>query len=773
MNLKKTFILYFLLVGLIPLLVVITIANFITSAGLQKEAINKLNAVTTLKKQTIESYFNRKLKDLELFSSNKYIQSTLKSYNDKLKGSKVNENIFKTYFNLFDEYVRNNINFGKLNYHDLFIIDTAGNIIYTFAKEDDLKTNLISGKYKNTNLAKAFRKGLKENFLSDMEIYTPSNKLALFAASPIYDSQDKKKIIGVMVIQADHNNVDQVMEETTGLGTSGETYLVGSDYLLKSNLKLNQELTVEKSYIEKIKIKTEAVAKALSGKSETKIIKDYRGIDVLSCYTKLNVKGLDWVIISEIDKSEALAPVNHFLVIMIIFLVICFFILLLTGAYTASLITKPINYISDLLSSASTTNLDIDITDNNSKNELSKLQNTVNNLTNALYSSINNIKNNIETKYNENITSAKQLLEQKEEKLLVQKSKLKEYKDQLKVLFDEIDDGIAIFNLKKGKIINVNLSFCTMFRCTKDDLLSCEMKDIFPQEFSERLSAIISDDSVDKQTSLENIKCLKRDGKEFFVDIDCSKISYNNQLCLLVFFKDKVKQETSARHIEKIISTLSENIREPLLAENLVLKYLLKGAYGDLTKKETLAVENMLKSNQDLITQLNVILDFYNYEYESIKMIKENINIYELIIDCLLELSLLLNFNKDKIKNNLKNTIPSVNGDKKLLKRLLINIIGNIINYLPENISLIIDTEITDQFVILKFKNNEIEYPENDLDQIFSTYYAKSKTFNKIAKGLSLYLSKQIIHSHSGELWLEKDANKFYSLNISLPLQKN
>jgi hypothetical protein len=66
-----------------------------------------------------------------------------------------------------------NVIIDKMGFYDIFVIDTKGNILQTIAKEDDLGTNLVSGKYKDTSLARTFAKGLVEPAISDIEYYSP------------------------------------------------------------------------------------------------------------------------------------------------------------------------------------------------------------------------------------------------------------------------------------------------------------------------------------------------------------------------------------------------------------------------------------------------------------------------------------------------------------------------------------------------------------------------------------------------------------------------
>jgi signal transduction histidine kinase len=90
-----------------------------------------------------------------------------------------------------------------------------------------------------------------------------------------------------------------------GLGLSGETYLVGFDSLMRSQSRFSEHSVLL------TKVKTFGVEQSLSGITGISIFEDYRGIKVLSSYGSLNIPNLNWVILAEIDISEAMAPVYN------------------------------------------------------------------------------------------------------------------------------------------------------------------------------------------------------------------------------------------------------------------------------------------------------------------------------------------------------------------------------------------------------------------------------------------------------------------------------
>lgn len=132
----------------------------------------------------------------------------------------------------------------------------------------------------------------------------------------------------VMVIKPDC--IDRLMLEVSpdhGLGYSGETYMVGSDYLMRSNSRFIAHSIMN------TKVNTESVQQALKGRHGPVLTNDYRGVEVLSSYGRIKVKGLDWVMLAELDYKEVMTPVyalRNNIILLSLITAMAFFILTYT-----------------------------------------------------------------------------------------------------------------------------------------------------------------------------------------------------------------------------------------------------------------------------------------------------------------------------------------------------------------------------------------------------------------------------------------------------------
>ncbi len=384
-------VILFLLVGIIPIVIVSLISIFITSQQLDISARNKLEAVRNLKKNEITDYFEAFKTEVEALSqtnTNVEFNKNLRDYvfsidiDDKDNypvDTPEYERLYNKYYDYYDKIVE------KYGYYDVFIIgETFGQIAFTWAKESDFGENLKYGKLRNSHIAEVWAKVVEtdDTYFADFQPYEPSNgRPAAFLGTPVKDINGNT--LSVFVAQIPINEVNQIMQDRTGMGETGETYLVGSDKLMRSDSYLDPENhTVIASFTnpETGSVKTEAVNMALSGKTETDIITDYNGNPVYSAYSPLTIPslGIEWAILAEVDVSEINEPINMTILIIAISAIIIAALILVISLLLSRSISNPLKratYLVDDMSKGKLTDQKLRV---KSKDEIGKLAEALN-----------------------------------------------------------------------------------------------------------------------------------------------------------------------------------------------------------------------------------------------------------------------------------------------------------------------------------------------------------------------------------------------------------
>jgi len=206
----------------------------------------------------------------------------------------------------------------RFGFYDIFLVEPEnGKVIYSVFKELDFATSLINGPYANTNFGDAFREATQlksgEYVLKDFAKYRPSyDAPASFMATPVFND---KKLKAILVFQMPLEVVNSIMVQRSGMGETGESYLVGSDLLMRSDSYLdpkNHSVSASFSNPEKGSVKTEATQRAFGGETGSDIITDYNGNSVLSAFTTIDIgSNIQWAVLAEIDEAEAFAGVTN------------------------------------------------------------------------------------------------------------------------------------------------------------------------------------------------------------------------------------------------------------------------------------------------------------------------------------------------------------------------------------------------------------------------------------------------------------------------------
>lgn len=421
----------------------------------------------------------------------------LTSANDSSKYTKVHEH----YHPFFLEYL------SRFGYYDIFLVDIHnGNIVYTVYKEVDFGTSLENGPFSKTNIADVYRE-VKEHGLdsvgyyaiADYEPYHPSyNQHAAFIGTPIIQADT---MIGVLIFQMPIDKIDEVMTnkqgwQDVGLGTTGETYLVGDDYKIRNQsrfliedsaayFKMISDLGTDPATIRQIRnlqtsiglqeVKTVGTEDALAGNSGSQIFDDYRGVPVLSAYRPLNIPGLNWAIMSEIDEEEAFSPIYE-LRKQIIFGCIGLIVLIVIVSYFLSRIfSKPLHILSADAIEVARGNFDVEI-EIQRKDEIGVLATSFRKMQHSIRKLIDELKDinqNLENKVlerTEELTQQKILLEVKNKEVTDSINYAKRLQHAILPDVEEIHEALGeCFLLYKPKDI-VSGDFYWIFR-DGDDIL--------------------------------------------------------------------------------------------------------------------------------------------------------------------------------------------------------------------------------------------------------------------------------------------------------------
>ncbi len=232
----------------------------------------------------------------------------------------------------------------SFDFYDVFLFDDKSRLVYSTRKETDFATDFNNGPYATSNLGNTIRTALASErntvITSDLKTYAPSYfEPASFFASPVFNGA---VLTGAVAFQISNEKINRIVADNHGLRGSGETYIVGTDLLMRTDSRFSDTSTILLQ-----KVNTEASRAVTSGQTGSTITPDYRGVSVLSQYRPLSIDGLNWGMLAEIDEAEVREPSNSLTKKLIGVLLLT---LAIVGAITYTLfrltVVKPLSDIS-------------------------------------------------------------------------------------------------------------------------------------------------------------------------------------------------------------------------------------------------------------------------------------------------------------------------------------------------------------------------------------------------------------------------------------------
>lgn len=309
--------------------------------------------------------------------------------------------------------------------------------------------------------------------------------------------KDKKATIGfvlntnkgIKVRAIDYSDIQNILSERTGMGESGETYLVGEDFRMRSNSRFFPD---KKPY--NISVKTQGVIGALKGKDGRGIFEDYRGVQVYSVYRLIQISNLKLVILSEIDVSEVNRPLEKLKTRLMTLTFVIFLVAVTLSLFLTRIIVNPIKNMRNSLKVMAKGDYNQVIEDKKSSNEIKEMFDALLNLKASLQGAVKfsdeignmNLKTDYEPKGADDVLG---------KSLLTMRNKLIDFKNKeddtritaKRLLVDglenerrrlsrELHDGLGPYLTSLKHYIENNV---------KDELKKTEMKKIVDETISE------------------------------------------------------------------------------------------------------------------------------------------------------------------------------------------------------------------------------------------------------------------------------------------------
>ena len=226
----------------------------------------------------------------------------------------------------------------------------------------------------------------------------------------------------------------------------------------------------------------------------------------------------------------------------------------------------------------------------------------------------------------------------------------------------------------------------------------------------------------------------------------------------------------SAQIKSRFVSTLTHDLRTPLIAQQRVLTTLQEES--GIREDEALVglIQGFLKNNASLLDMINNLLQTYQLEEGLVRVLPARCNMRDLAASCFTELDELARQKDIECQNHLPEDL-TLEVDPQLMKRVFRNLIGNALANIPEGAWIRVSANMNQDHVAIMVQDNGPGIPAEIKPYVFDHYFAGHSTRQKIGSGLGLSICKMIVELHGGSIHIDPEIVTGTSMRIQLPLK--
>lgn len=241
--------------------------------------------------------------------------------------------------------------------------------------------------------------------------------------------------------------------------------------------------------------------------------------------------------------------------------------------------------------------------------------------------------------------------------------------------------------------------------------------------------------------------------------------------------KEKEMQERLLRLDElkdEFLANTSHELRTPLSGIISITESMLRGVNGSINEMQEKDLSIVVSSGRRLLNLVNDILDISKLKNRDIKLYKKSLNINK-IISSIVNVFNYLNKNKAvKIVLKIPSNIPCILADEDRFNQIMYNLIGNAVKFTDKGYICIYAAQENDYVKIIVEDTGE-GIPEDKISKIWEAFEQidTSITRKHGGTGLGLYITKQLIELHGGEIIVESELGIGSKFIFTLPVSEN
>lgn len=229
----------------------------------------------------------------------------------------------------------------------------------------------------------------------------------------------------------------------------------------------------------------------------------------------------------------------------------------------------------------------------------------------------------------------------------------------------------------------------------------------------------------------------------------------------------KERQKTEET-LEIYLHAVSHDLRNPVIGMSMILNNLIKNSQGETKEVSRKILQQMANSCDRQLTLIDSLVETRQNDLWGVSLELKPLSLYEIGQQIGQEWELRLRENQATLINNFSPDLPLVNADAHHLWRVFENLLANALKHNPQGIIITFSARLEGNCLRCSIADNGVGISETQRKQLFDRYQ-RGNNNNQISLGLGLYLCRQIIHAHGGEIGIMNNDEKGSQFWFTLP----
>ena len=375
------------------------------------------------------------------------------------------------------------------------------------------------------------------------------------------------------------------------------------------------------------------------------------------------------------------------------------------------------------------------------------------------------------------------------ERKIAQEARL-EAEKRYRLIFENSPLGVFDFD-KEGVVRHCNNNLINILGLPKEDIIGFNlMTSLRDERMKEAFDSVLSRKSgyyegEYKSTTGKKITPIRayyspnlaEDGSllggiGIIEDVTERKRAYD---ALKVYAAELSKVNEELKSLDKMkdefLSNVSHELNTPLVSIKGYNELIYDGTLGEINPEQKNALEIVSRNTRRLMGLVNSLLYISMARAGTVEYKFTPVRILDIIENAIQDIQLQAEDKDLLIKRQVPEDLPLVNGDKEKLTDMLTNILDNSVKFTAKGGEVSIGVEEENEYLHIKISDNGIGIPGELIPKLFQRFYQlDASTRRKYGgTGLGLYICKNIVDVHNGEIWVESDEGVGTTVHIRLP----